>query len=261
MPMTALSHARRPHYVLTFAVLTLAALAFALLQSMVAPALPEMQHALHTSPTGVSWILTAYLLTASVATPIAGRLGDMFGKERVLVDRAPRARRRHRHLGALDVDRPDARRPRHPGHRRRRLPARHRHRARRVPQGARRHRHRADLRDVRRGRRHRHRRCRPDRAAPRLPLPLLDPARRRACSRSSRPGCSCPSPPCAARAASTGWARRCCRAGSSPPARLQRGADVGLDVAQGGGAVRASGSCCSPPGCARSRARASRSST
>ena len=83
--MSALSHAKRPHYALTFAVLTLAALAFALLQSMVAPALPEMQRALHTSPTGVSWILTAYLLTASVATPIAGRLGDMFGKERVLV--------------------------------------------------------------------------------------------------------------------------------------------------------------------------------
>ena len=30
--------------------------------------------------------LTAFLLTASVATPIIGRLGDMFGKERMLVD-------------------------------------------------------------------------------------------------------------------------------------------------------------------------------
>ena len=77
--------ARRPHYALTFAVLLLAALAFALLQSLVAPALPQLQHALHTSPTGVSWIFTIYLLAASVATPIAGRLGDMFGKERVLV--------------------------------------------------------------------------------------------------------------------------------------------------------------------------------
>ena len=77
--------ARRPHYALTFAVLLTAAGAFSLLQSMVAPALPELQDALHTSPTGVSWILTAYLLSASVATPIAGRLGDMFGKERVLV--------------------------------------------------------------------------------------------------------------------------------------------------------------------------------
>ncbi len=77
--------ARRPHYALTFAVLLLAAAAFSLLQSTVAPALPELQSALNTSPTGVSWILTAYLLSASVATPIAGRLGDMFGKERVLV--------------------------------------------------------------------------------------------------------------------------------------------------------------------------------
>ncbi len=83
--MPAFSMARRPHYALTFAVLMLAAGAFSLLQSMVAPALPELQEALGTSPTGVSWILTSYLLTASVATPIAGRLGDMFGKERVLV--------------------------------------------------------------------------------------------------------------------------------------------------------------------------------
>jgi EmrB/QacA subfamily drug resistance transporter len=83
--VTAFSHARRPHYGLTFAVLTLAALAFALLQSMVAPALPDLQNALHTTPTGVSWIFTMYLLSASIATPIAGRLGDMFGKERVLI--------------------------------------------------------------------------------------------------------------------------------------------------------------------------------
>ena len=30
-------------------------------------------------------MLTAYLLSASIATPIVGRLGDMFGKERMLV--------------------------------------------------------------------------------------------------------------------------------------------------------------------------------
>ena len=32
----------------------------------------------------MTWIFTAYLLAASVATPIAGRLGDMFGKKRTL---------------------------------------------------------------------------------------------------------------------------------------------------------------------------------
>lgn len=63
----------------------LAGCTFALLQSMVAPALPEIQRDLHTTPTAVAWVLTAYLLSASVLTPITGRLGDMFGKEHTLV--------------------------------------------------------------------------------------------------------------------------------------------------------------------------------
>jgi EmrB/QacA subfamily drug resistance transporter len=75
----------RQHYNLTFAVLVLAGCTFALLQSLVAPALPEIQRDLHTTPTAVAWILTAYLLSASVFTPIIGRLGDMFGKEHTLV--------------------------------------------------------------------------------------------------------------------------------------------------------------------------------
>jgi EmrB/QacA subfamily drug resistance transporter len=52
---------------------------------MVVPALPAIQKDLHTTTTGVTWILTIYLLTASIATPVLGRLGDMFGKEQVLV--------------------------------------------------------------------------------------------------------------------------------------------------------------------------------
>lgn len=52
---------------------------------MVVPALPEIQNSLHTSESAVAWVLTAYLLSASVATPIIGRLGDMYGKERLLM--------------------------------------------------------------------------------------------------------------------------------------------------------------------------------
>jgi EmrB/QacA subfamily drug resistance transporter len=59
--------------------------AFALLQSLVAPALPDIQRELDTSASAVAWVLTGYLLSASVATPIVGRLGDMFGKARVLL--------------------------------------------------------------------------------------------------------------------------------------------------------------------------------
>src|SRR5581483_4111622 len=65
--------------------LAMAAVSYALLQSLVAPALPDIQHSLHTSVNAASWVLTAYLLSASVATPLIGRLGDMYGKERLLV--------------------------------------------------------------------------------------------------------------------------------------------------------------------------------
>ncbi|MGK2878392.1 MAG: MFS transporter [Solirubrobacterales bacterium] len=75
----------RQHFNVTLAVLAMAGISFALLQSLVAPALPVIQQSLNTSETAVGWILTAYLLSASVATPIVGRLGDMFGKERLLV--------------------------------------------------------------------------------------------------------------------------------------------------------------------------------
>jgi EmrB/QacA subfamily drug resistance transporter len=77
------SEASRPGVILT--VLALGGAAYALLQSLVVPALPVLQRDLHTTPAGVAWVFTAYLLAASVVTPIAGRLGDMFGKKRTLV--------------------------------------------------------------------------------------------------------------------------------------------------------------------------------
>jgi EmrB/QacA subfamily drug resistance transporter len=67
------------------AVLALGGIAYALLQSLVVPALPQIQNSLHTSEGAVGWVLTAFLLSASVATPIVGRLGDMYGKERLLM--------------------------------------------------------------------------------------------------------------------------------------------------------------------------------
>jgi MFS family permease len=75
----------RTHPTLILAVLCLAGLAYAMLSSSVIPALPTMQRALHTSETGIAWLLTAYLLSASVGTAIIGRLGDMHGKERLLL--------------------------------------------------------------------------------------------------------------------------------------------------------------------------------
>src|SRR3954452_18734605 len=72
-----------PRIILT--VLSLGGISYALLQSLVVPALPQIQHSLHTTESAVGWVLTAYLLSASVATPIIGRLGDIYGKERLLM--------------------------------------------------------------------------------------------------------------------------------------------------------------------------------
>jgi MFS family permease len=70
---------------LTFVVLAAAAAAFSLMQSLVTPVLPIIQHDLHTGPATVTWVLTAWLLSASVATPLMGRVGDMIGKDRTLL--------------------------------------------------------------------------------------------------------------------------------------------------------------------------------
>jgi EmrB/QacA subfamily drug resistance transporter len=68
-----------------FAALLTAVLAFSLLQTMPVPVLPELRRSLGTGAATVSWVLSAFLLTASVATGLLGRLGDMFGKRRVLL--------------------------------------------------------------------------------------------------------------------------------------------------------------------------------
>jgi len=75
----------RSRYQVTFTVLLLGTIAYSLLQSLVSPVLPTIQHDLHTSQNTVTWVLTAFLLSASIFTPILGRVGDMVGKERMLV--------------------------------------------------------------------------------------------------------------------------------------------------------------------------------
>jgi EmrB/QacA subfamily drug resistance transporter len=80
-----LRRAENPSHRTVLAVLSLGGISYALLQSLVVPALPEIQASLHTTESAVGWILTAFLLSASVATPIVGRLGDMYGKERLLL--------------------------------------------------------------------------------------------------------------------------------------------------------------------------------
>jgi len=61
-----------------------AGIAFSLSQTLVVPAIPALAEEFDASPSAVSWVLTGFLVSASIATPIAGKLGDLFGKGRVL---------------------------------------------------------------------------------------------------------------------------------------------------------------------------------
>jgi len=79
------SPAIRGNQSLTFAVLTVAVSSFALLQSLIVPVLAQIQLEYDTDQTTVTWVLTAYLLSASIATPLLGRIGDAVGKKKMLV--------------------------------------------------------------------------------------------------------------------------------------------------------------------------------
>ena len=62
-----------------------AALTVSLTQSLLIPVLPTLPAALDTSPSNIEWLLTSTLLVGAVAVPLFGRLGDMFGKRRMML--------------------------------------------------------------------------------------------------------------------------------------------------------------------------------
>jgi EmrB/QacA subfamily drug resistance transporter len=68
-----------------FGALLTAVLSFSLMQTLAVPALPDLQRAFAASTPAVSWVLSAFLLAASVTTGLLGRIGDMFGKRRTLL--------------------------------------------------------------------------------------------------------------------------------------------------------------------------------
>src|SRR3954454_17544877 len=67
------------------AVLAVGALDFGLEQFSIVPILPAVQQAEGASLTAVTWLLTGFLLAAVAAAPILARLGDLYGKRRLLL--------------------------------------------------------------------------------------------------------------------------------------------------------------------------------
>ncbi|WP_367323561.1 MFS transporter [Streptomyces sp. HUAS ZL42] len=66
-------------------VLAFAGIVVAVMQTLLVPVIKDLPQLLDTAPGNATWVLTSTLLSGAVATPIMGRLGDLYGKRRMLV--------------------------------------------------------------------------------------------------------------------------------------------------------------------------------
>jgi EmrB/QacA subfamily drug resistance transporter len=67
------------------AVLAFAGIVVAIMQTLLVPVVSQLPVLLSTSPSNATWVMTATLLAGAVATPIMGRLGDLFGKRKLIL--------------------------------------------------------------------------------------------------------------------------------------------------------------------------------
>jgi EmrB/QacA subfamily drug resistance transporter len=77
VPMTALTHRQ---ILIVFSGLMLGMFLAALDQTIVGTALPTIVNSLH-GLNHISWVVTAYLLTSTISTPLYGKLSDQFGRK------------------------------------------------------------------------------------------------------------------------------------------------------------------------------------
>ncbi|TLS47286.1 MFS transporter [Streptomyces montanus] len=66
-------------------VLAFAGIVVAVMQTLLVPVIKDLPELLGTSPSNATWVMTSTLLAGAVATPIMGRLGDLYGKRRLLL--------------------------------------------------------------------------------------------------------------------------------------------------------------------------------
>ncbi|MFE4217321.1 MFS transporter [Streptomyces sp. NPDC056844] len=84
--MTAPAPAAAPdHPRFAVGVLAFCGVVVAIMQTIVVPLLPHIPQLTGATPAAASWLVTVTLLTGAVFTPVLGRVGDMYGKRRVLV--------------------------------------------------------------------------------------------------------------------------------------------------------------------------------
>ncbi|MFF2027865.1 MFS transporter, partial [Streptomyces sp. NPDC058171] len=73
-----------PSQVAPLAALALAGLCTSFMHTLVIPIQNDLPALLHAPRSDTAWVLTITLLVSAVSTPIAGRLGDLYGKRRVM---------------------------------------------------------------------------------------------------------------------------------------------------------------------------------
>jgi MFS family permease len=81
--MALVPAAPRPNVVVV--VLAAGGIVVSLMQTLVIPLVPRLPELLHATPADAAWVITVTLLASAVATPVVGRLGDMYGKRRMLL--------------------------------------------------------------------------------------------------------------------------------------------------------------------------------
>jgi MFS family permease len=69
----------------TLAILSCIATMVMYAETMLIPAIPDLIRDFHVSYSMSSWILTAYLVSGAVMTPIAGKLSDIYGRKKILL--------------------------------------------------------------------------------------------------------------------------------------------------------------------------------
>jgi MFS family permease len=65
--------------------LSVAGIVVSVMQTLVVPLVSELPELLDSSTSNTAWVVTATLLGAAISTPILGRLGDMYGKKRIML--------------------------------------------------------------------------------------------------------------------------------------------------------------------------------
>jgi len=70
---------------LTLVALSTAGMVVSVQQTVVIPLLPRLMVTFGASVAEVTWVFTASLIAAAVATPLLSRLGDMYGKKRMIL--------------------------------------------------------------------------------------------------------------------------------------------------------------------------------